>query len=163
MRAFPVRMPSGDRYWTVIDERYEVHQVADQFLRELRFGRDRAESTLKAYAESVSLFFRWCSTTERDWRSAAGDLGLFITWLQYQPAAGTRAIPGPGAEPVRSVGRINGILVAVRGFLAYAAVTREARTAVMNQLYEMGDSRILPVQARGEDPALRNGCGPVIV
>ena len=148
-------MPSGDRYWTVVDDRYEVQPVADRFLRELRFGRDRAESTSKAYAESVSLFFRWCSATGRDWRSAAGDLGLFITWLKYQPAIGSRLIPGPGAEPVRSVGRINRVLVAVRGFLAFAVAAKEVPAAVMDQLYEMGDSRDLPVEARGEDSGLR--------
>lgn len=155
MRAFPIQMPSGDRYWTVVNDRYDVHQVADQHLRELRFGRDRAESTSKAYAEGISLFLRWCAATGRDWRSAAGDLGLFITWLKYQPAAGARLIPGPGAKPVRSVGRINRVLVAVRGFLAYAVVAREVPTAVMDQLYEMGDTRDLPVQARGEDSCLR--------
>ena len=148
-------MPSGDRYWTVIDDQYEVHPVAHQFLTELRFGRDRAESTSKAYAESVSLFLRWCFTTGRDWRSAAGDLGLFITWLRYQPATGSRLIPGPGTEAVRSVGRINRILVAVRGFLAFAVVTKQVPASVMDQIYEMGDSRDLPMEARGEDSSLR--------
>lgn len=148
-------MPSGDRYWTVVDDQYEVHPAANQFLRELRFGRDRAESTSKAYAESVSLFFRWCSATGRDWRSAAGDLGLFITWLKYQPVTGSRLIPGPGTEPVRSVGRINRILVAVRGFLAFAVVAKQVPASVMDQLYEMGDSRDLPMEARGEDSCLQ--------
>ncbi|MBS1695624.1 MAG: tyrosine-type recombinase/integrase [Actinobacteria bacterium] len=155
MRAFPVRMPSGDRYWTVIDDLYEAQPVADQFLRELRFGRDRAESTSKAYAEGVSLFLRWCSATERDWRTAAGHLGLFIAWLKYEPAIGSRVIPGPGAEPVRSVGRINRVLVAVRGFLSFAVVAKELPPEVLDQLYEMGDSRDLPNEARGEDSSLR--------
>lgn len=148
-------MPSGDRYWTVVDDRYEVHAVADRYLRELRFGRDRAESTSKAYAESVSLFLRWCLATGREWQGAADGLGLFITWLKYQPAAGPRVIPGPGAEPVRSVARINRILVAVRGFLAFAVVAKEVPASVMDQLYEMGDSRDLPAEARGEDSSLR--------
>jgi integrase/recombinase XerD len=150
LRAFPVRMPSGDRYWTIIDEQYAIEPVADRYLRELRFGRDRAESTSKAYAESVALFLRWCAQTGREWRSASGDLGLFITWLKYQPSDGDRVIPGPGAAPIRSVGRINRILVAVRGFLSFAVVAREVPPAVMDQLYEMGDSRDLPAEARGE-------------
>jgi integrase/recombinase XerD len=155
LRAFPIWMPSGDRYWTVIDERYEVEPVADRYLRELRFARDRAESTSKAYAESVALFLRWCSQTGRQWRSASGDLGLFITWLKYQPSDGDRVILGPGATPIRSVGRINGILVAVRGFLSFAVVAREVPAAVMDQLYEMADSRDLPAEARGEQHELR--------
>jgi len=33
MRAFPVRLPSGQRYWTVLDEDLQVVGVADGFLR----------------------------------------------------------------------------------------------------------------------------------
>jgi integrase/recombinase XerD len=33
MRAFPVRLPSGARYWTVLDEGLVVVPVADGFLR----------------------------------------------------------------------------------------------------------------------------------
>ena len=40
MRAFPVRLPSGARYWTVIDEDLAVVREADEFLRQVRFGRD---------------------------------------------------------------------------------------------------------------------------
>jgi integrase len=155
LRAFAIRMPSGCRYWTVIDADYEVEQVADRYLRELRFGRDRAESTSKAYAESIALFLRWCSQTGREWPTAAGDLGLFITWLKYQPADGNRVIPGPGAGPVRSVGRINKILIAVRGFLSFAVISKEASPSVMDQLYEMADTRDVPAEARGETADLR--------
>ena len=58
MRAFAVRMPSGVRYWTVVDEDMAVVAVADRFLREARFGRDRAELTTKAHAGGVALFLR---------------------------------------------------------------------------------------------------------
>ncbi len=50
MRAFCVRLPSGARYWTVLDEDLAVVAVADGFLRHVRFGRDGAESTTKSYA-----------------------------------------------------------------------------------------------------------------
>jgi integrase/recombinase XerD len=69
MRAFPVRMPSGVRYWTVLDEELAVVAVADSFLRQVRFGRDGAESTTKAYAGSIALFLRWCSLSGRPWQS----------------------------------------------------------------------------------------------
>ena len=42
MRAFPVRMPSGARYWTVLDADLQVVPAADSFLRQVRFGRDAA-------------------------------------------------------------------------------------------------------------------------
>jgi hypothetical protein len=56
MRAFLVRLPSGVRYWTVLDEDLQVVAVADGFLRQVRFGRDGAESTTKSYACSIALF-----------------------------------------------------------------------------------------------------------
>ena len=59
MRAFPVRLPSGARYWTVLDDELAVVTVADGFLRHVRFGRDGAESTTKGYAYSIALFLRW--------------------------------------------------------------------------------------------------------
>lgn len=155
MRAFRVRMPSGGGYWTVIDGEYGVEPVADRYLRELRFGRDRAESTTKAYAESVALFLRWCDQTGREWRSAAMDIGLFIVWLKYTRADGGRVVLGPGTEPVRSSSRINKVFVATRGFLSFAVVAKEAPPVVMEQLYELSDTRDLPVAAHGESSQLR--------
>ena len=102
-RAFPVRMPSGVRYWTVLDDpAMEVVAAADRFLRNARLGRDQAESTTKAYATSVALFLRWCDQTGRDWRTAAGDFGGFMTWLKFTPTGeAPRVVRGPGVEPVR--------------------------------------------------------------
>jgi hypothetical protein len=40
VRAFLVRLPSGARYWTVLDENLAVVGEADVFLRHVRFGRD---------------------------------------------------------------------------------------------------------------------------
>ena len=122
MQAFVVRMPSGSRYWTVLDDQMDAVPVADRFLRELRFGRQRAESTTKSYAVAVALYLRWCRRTGRDWATAAADIGLFMTWLKYTPGSGDGGVvSGPGGEAVRSERRINGVLVAVRGFLSFAA------------------------------------------
>ncbi|WUV46693.1 site-specific integrase [Nocardia vinacea] len=147
-------MPSGGQYWTVVGDDYEVVPVADRYLMELRFGRDRAESTSKAYAESVALFLRWCVHTGREWRTAAGDFGLFITWLKYS-ADGKKVVSGPGVAPVRKAARINKVLTATRGFLSFAVVAKEAPLSVMEQLYEIGDSRDLPTEAQGETSTLR--------
>jgi len=48
MRAFPVSLPSGARYWTVLDEDLVVVAVADGFLRHVRFGRGGAEATTRS-------------------------------------------------------------------------------------------------------------------
>ncbi|MEV5086254.1 hypothetical protein AB0K74_48985, partial [Streptomyces sp. NPDC056159] len=60
MRAFPVRLPSGVRYWTVVDEDFVVVPEADVFLRHVRFGRDQAELTTRMYAGHVALYLCWC-------------------------------------------------------------------------------------------------------
>jgi site-specific recombinase XerD len=147
-------MPSGSRYWTVIDADLRVQPVADRFLRELRFGRDRAESTTKAYAGGIALFLRWCARTGRDWQEAAVDMGLFMIWLRYTPTGDGQLIRGPGGEPVRSDSRINRVLVAVRGFLSFAVVNKQAPQWVLGAIYEIADSRDLPLEAQGEDKGL---------
>ncbi len=160
MRAFPVTMPSGSRYWTVVDEEFTPEPVADRWLLHLRFGRSRAELTTKAYAEAVALFLAWCRRTDRDWRVAAADLGLFIVWLQYTPSGPSgQVVPGPGGVPVRQERQINKILTAVRGLLTFAVSVEEAPSAVVGQLYEVADARDLPVAARGEGPGLRYRLG----
>jgi integrase/recombinase XerD len=153
-RAFRVQMPSGSSYWTVLHEDLRVHPVADRFLRELRFGRDRAESTTKAYAGGVALFLRWCNRTGRDWRSAGAEMGLFITWLKYSSVDGSSVVPGPGARPARSERRINLVLVAVRAFLTFAVAAKDVPPHVLGQIYDLADSRDLPVEAQSEDGGL---------
>jgi integrase/recombinase XerD len=83
MRAFPVILPSGACYWTVLDEDLAVVAVADGFLRQVRFGRDGAESTTKSYAHSIALFLRWCTRTGRTWQAGAEQLPLFTMWLAH--------------------------------------------------------------------------------
>jgi hypothetical protein len=79
MRAFPVSLPSGQRYWTVLDEDLQVVGIADEYLRHQRFGRDGAESTTKAYA--------------RRHRAATGP------HLQFRGRADPPGpVPGPGAH-----------------------------------------------------------------
>ena len=155
MRSFPVQMPSGSRYWTVLDDAMDVVPVADRYLRELRFGRDRAELTTKKYAGGIALFLRWCAATDRDWREAAADFGLFMTWLKYVPAGGGPLVQGPGARPVRGEVQINRVLVAIRGFLVFAVIGGEAPQWVIPQLYEVAEARDLPLAAQGEGLALR--------
>jgi integrase/recombinase XerD len=92
MRAFPVRLPSGARYWTVLDEDLAVVAVADGFLRQVRFGRDGAESTTKSYANSIALFLRWCARTGRTWQAGVEQLGSFMTWLRHAGCYATRRV-----------------------------------------------------------------------
>jgi integrase len=159
MRAFLVRLPSGVRYWTVLDEDLRVVAVADGFLRQVRFGRDGAESTTRSYACSIALFLRWCARTGRSWQAGVEQLGLFMTWLAHAgpQASGAGAGPGglvlsgPGGTPARGARRINVVLAAVRGMVVHAVAAGEAAGHLVPVLYEIADDRDLPGVARGED------------
>jgi integrase/recombinase XerD len=155
MRAFPVSLPSGQRYWTVLDEDLQVVGVADEYLRHLRFGRDAAESTTKAYAHSIALFLRWCARSGRSWQAGVEGFALFMTWLAHarpsvDDAAGV-VVAGPGAAAVRCPSRINGVLTAVRGMVVHAVATGRGAAGLVSMLYEVADDRDLPAEARGED------------
>ena len=159
MRAFLVRLPSGVRYWTVLDEDLRVVPVADGFLRQVRFGRDGAESTTRSYACSIALFLRWCARTGRSWQAGVEQLGLFMTWLAHagSQASGAGAgsgglvLSGPGGTPARGARRINVVLAAVRGMVVHAVAAGEAAGHLVPVLYEIADDRDLPGAARGED------------
>ncbi|MGH9155116.1 MAG: hypothetical protein ACRD1K_04550, partial [Acidimicrobiales bacterium] len=45
------------------DDEYLTVAVADRFLFDLRFGRDRAESTTRVYAGGLARFLGWCAGT----------------------------------------------------------------------------------------------------
>jgi integrase/recombinase XerD len=162
MRAFLVRLPSGVRYWTVLDEDLRVVPVADGFLRQVRFGRDGAESTTRSYACSIALFLRWCARTGRSWQAGVEQLGLFMTWLAHAgpqasgagAGSGGLVLSGPGGTPARGARRINVVLAAVRGMVVHAVAAGEAAGHLVPVLYEIADDRDLPGAARGEDGRL---------
>lgn len=162
MRAFLVRLPSGVRYWTVLDEDLAVVGEADAFLRHLRFGRDGSELTTRAYAGGIALFLRWCARTGRHWHDGVGHLGLFITWLQHaglkvsgaEVVAGGQVLVGPGQAPVRGPRRVNAVLCAVRGFVGHAVSAGQAPAGLLALIYELADERDLPERARGEDAGM---------
>jgi integrase/recombinase XerD len=154
-----VRLPSGARYWTVLDEDLAVVPVADGFLRQVRFGRDGAESTTKSYAGAIALFLRWCARTGRDWQAGAAQLGLFMTWLAHagpgvsgiDARPGAAVLAGPGSAPARSARRVNGVLAAVRGMVVHAVAEGTAPGHLVRVLYEVADDRDLPAALRAED------------
>ena len=165
MRPFVVSLPSGVRYWTVLDDDLLVVAEADAFLRHLRLGRDCSALTTCSYAGGISLFLQWCASTGKHWHVGVEQLGLFITWLRHAGPrdAGSDAfggegtavvLAGPGRRPVRGSRRINAVLTAVRGFVAHAVTSGNAPGTLLQLIYELADDRNLPEQARGEDRAM---------
>ena len=136
MRAFPVRLPSGARYWTVLDEDLAAWPVADGFLRQVRFGRDGAEATTKSYPHSIALFLRWCARTGRSWQAGAGTAAAVhgAGWQHAGPPAsgaaadapGGAVMAGPGAPRPGRRSRVNGMLTAVRSMVVHAVAAGQA-------------------------------------
>ena len=155
MRTLMVKLPSGVRYWTVVDDELEVVPEADAYLRHLRFGRDSAELTTKSYAGAIALFLRWCGRTGRHWHAGVEHLGLFMTWLTHAGADSGgqlgEVLAGPGSRPVRGARRVNVVLTAVRGFVAHAVSSGHAPAGLIPLIYELADDRDLPEAARSED------------
>lgn len=152
-RRVPLRvvLPGGLAYWTVVDDRYELVGAADAFLRDLRFGADRTESTTKLYASELAMFLDWAEGSGRDLERAARELSRFVLVLRTTLIARR----GRGYGQVRSAGRINHILSVVREFYRHAVAHGRVSASVVAALYEVGDDRFLPAELRSEDGALR--------
>jgi integrase/recombinase XerD len=152
-RFAPLRvvLPGGLAYWTVVDERYELVEAPDSFLRDLRFGADRAESTTRLYASELALFLDWAAGSARDLQRAVRELSRFVLMLRTTPVARR----GRGYGQIRSPGRINHVLSVVREFCKHAVAHGGVSASVIAALYEVGDDRFLPPELRAEDGALR--------
>ena len=155
-RAFRVELPDGRAYWTVVDEEYVRVAVADQFLFDLRFGRDRAESTTRVYAGELARFLTWCGRTGRSLEDGARHLSRFVLVLRTTPAE--RAGAGQGRPP--GAARINHVLAVVREFFKHAVAAKAVDASVLGALYEAGDDRFLPAELRAEGGGLRYRARP---
>lgn len=156
-----MRLPSGVRYWTVLDDDLVVVAEADAYLRHVRFGRDGSELTTKSYAGGITLFLRWCARSGRHWHDGVEHVGLFMVWLRHagpevsgidaSPIEVGEVLSGPGREPVRGARRVNGVLAAVRGFVVHAVDSGQAPAHLVPMLYELASERDLPEQAQRQE------------
>ena len=154
-QRFEIRVTSSVSYWTVVDERFEPVGVADDYLRDLRFGRDRATGSTATYASGLSLFLNWCSATGRSFEQAATDLSRFVVYLRTTPIERGRGKGSPrGAE------RINGILAAVREIYKHAVVRGVCTSEVLRTLYSESDDRHLPPELKQEGARIRHRQSP---
>lgn len=145
-RSFQVRLPSGERYWTVVDAGYRPVAEVDEWLLYLRAGRDCAESTTEVYAGALALFLEWCAAVGCDWRQVRGEFGRFVYWVQHWQPDGA----GTAAGVVRGPRRVNVILAAVREFFRHAVAAGLVAEPVLAMLFDVVEDRDLPVELRGE-------------
>ena len=109
-------------YWTVYDGGYEPVEVADLYLRRVRFGSGMALGTTRMYASNLALFFEFCLATGRSLRRAALELDRFMHYLVVTPVERR----GRSQGQLRSRERVNHILVAVRELYREAVAPRTA-------------------------------------
>jgi hypothetical protein len=75
-------------YWTVLSgPGLDVVSDVDDYLRHLRFGRSRAESTVKTYAGHLKRFHLWCQDQDLSWSKAAHELARYVLHLRNTPEA----------------------------------------------------------------------------
>src|ERR1022692_1428670 len=156
-RPFQVRLPSGDRYWTVVDAAYRPVTEADDWLLHVRLGRDGAQSTTEAYARSLALFLEWCAAIGQDWRETPGQFGRFVYWVEhYDPEA-----PGYAQlRVVRGASRVNAVLAAVRQFFRHSVAVGLVDRIVLDALFDQVEDCGLPAEIRGDRAGLRLRCRP---
>lgn len=148
--AFRVELPDGRGYWTVIDNAYEKVALADQFLFDLRFGRDRAESTTRVYAGDLASFLGWCTSTGLTLEEGARHLSRFV--LHLRSASTGRAGAGQGRPP--GAARVNHILTVVRELYKHAVGAGALDASVLASLYGIADDRFYPAELRAEGGGL---------
>lgn len=144
------RVQVGDTvHWTVVNERYERHREAHDYLLHLRFAGDAAESTVRSYAGDLALFLTWAGPGG-DLLASARRLTSFMAWMKLTPIPRGRR----GAGRVRSLARQQRILVAVREFYRYCAAHGLVEPAVLGLLFEVSDDSFLPSHLKGEGHGL---------
>ena len=143
---FRVRLSETLAYWSVFDADYRPVDVADQFLREIRLGRDLAERTTQMYAGDLSRFVNWAAGRGLSLERAAAELSRFMLELRTTPIE-----RGPHAGRVRDDDRVAVILGTVRTFYRHLVSDAVLDAAVLGALFEVGDDRWLPRELRGTD------------
>ena len=130
-----VDLPSGARYWSVVDGGFELVPAFDRFLFEERFGRGRSEKTTAQYASGLVEFGGWA--LERglleDLVTCARNLGMFQLYLRTTPIS--RA--GRSHGRARSVDRVADIMGCVRSFYRFEVRNGGVPSSVNELLYHV--------------------------
>lgn len=114
MKAQRVVLPvTAAESWTVVDPDFVTVEPAERYLAYLA-AIERSPNTVRAYAQSLALWFEYLQMREVDW-AAAGveDVSGFVTWMRA-PASNVIVLDASAARRTEST--VNRHLAAVFGF-----------------------------------------------
>jgi len=136
-------MVRGDvsAYWTVYDGAYEPVELADCYLRRVRFGSGKALGTTRMYAGNLALFFEFCLASGRSLRRAALEFDRFVHYLVVTPIERR----GRGQGQLRSPERVNHVLGSVRELYREAVARGLLDGEVLPALFRVERGFRLPV------------------
>ena len=119
-------------YWTVLSgQGFVVVEDVDSYLRHLRFGRSRAESTVKTYAGHLKRFHPWCQDQDLSWSQAAHELARYVMHLRMTP----RRTAGRGQGELPADSALAPALAAIRGFYLHQADSGRVGPDVIKALF----------------------------
>jgi len=141
----------GSTAWVVVNDSYELHPEAVEYLAGLRRDDDSV-NTERVYASRVALYLSYCAAFGVVWRAPTlWQMAAFLRWLTEEP------LPPKGrkarVEPrFRKRGTANAIMTTTCEFLRFCVPFGWVDQAVVDQLVEPRYLRHLPAgYDAGED------------
>ena len=116
-------------------------EVADCYLRRIRFGGGKALGTTRMYAGNLALFFEFCVASGRSLRRAALEFDRFAHHLAVTPIERR----GRGRGQLRSPERVNHVLGSVRELYREAVARGQLGGEVLGALFSVERGFRLPV------------------
>ena len=119
-------------YWTVLSgPALDVVEDIDDYLRHLRFGQARAESTTKTYAGHLKRFHLWCHEQGLTRSQAAHELARYVMHVRTTP----RETAGRGQGELPADSTLGPALAAIRGLYLHLADISRVGPEVIEALF----------------------------
>jgi integrase/recombinase XerD len=152
-----VDVGEGLAYWTVLTgPTLTVVEPVDAYLRHLRFGRGRAESTTETYAGHLRRFHEWRARHGLSWEEAARRLATYVMYLRTTP----RTTPGRGRGELPSDAALAPALAAIHGFYLFAADAGLVGDDTVTTLFTVLPAAVHPQRGVALRPRIRAAAGP---
>jgi integrase/recombinase XerD len=118
MRVQQIQTADYQQRYVVVDEQGNLVVPVVRYLKYLN-AIGRARNTLRAYAQSLSLYFTYLAQQNLDYQQVTlDDLGGFVLWLK-NPYRSLKVLPVRPVTQARTNTTINGCITAVSGFYDY--------------------------------------------